>query len=337
MPFCFYTAFMKRLRAGEWALLLLPCVALGGFAWWQKGRKPLKTSDLLSPIVEQAQLVPVSPRDVYDGYDTKFVLKAKPPPAFPAYVAVSSNFSQTDLTGTTLHFRQNGRDIVLPTSNRKLFQRTLSNGDSTTTTLRMRLRDLPTSSAATVLRGKVVTTHFAQITTNGVTRNVNRTSRVVPISVVVRPANQRVKLPEVSRFRPFVLESIKAKTGDIFDGAGQIIADTTVNVIFRFTDSAHSDVVPFLDNVRVTDEHGKKYQSFVTSVTRVPASIMWSGISAQDSTDGKCGQQLSFPIGFIPKSAGQVTFRAEVSVDDCWPLPISIVVRNRDGSIPVSE
>jgi hypothetical protein len=36
---------------------------------------------------------------------------------------------------------------------------------------------------------------------------------------------------------------------------------------------------------------------------------------------------LHIPLTGIPRSAGRLTLKTSASIDDCWPLPVSVVVR----------
>lgn len=329
----------RRMKAGESALLVVPVVGLAGFAWWQGRQTPKYPSsdDPTAPTILKAELEPVTPRDVYEGWDTRFTLVAKVPPNTGVDRNATDAFAQADLMNETLRYHRNGREVVMPTTSRKLFLRRLSNGESTTTILLMKLRDLPSSDSAVTLHAQAIAHYFGKVTTNGVTRNVDAESKPIPLSIVVRKPNQRVTLPVVSHHRPFALDSITVEAETSTDGTPQIIADTTVKVVLSASDTAKPHFTPLFHNVRLTDERGRTHQNFFSPNTKRPVSVMWSSTSTKDSPDERHHQWIRLPVGFLPKSAGRLTFRADVSVDDCWPLPISVVVRNRDGTIPTTK
>ena len=315
------------MRAGEWALLVLPCVALASFAWWQsqKKNKYPTSSDPIAPVILKAELEPATPLDVYNGWDTRFVLEAQVPSHMAAKPGDYATSAQADLHDRTLHYQHAGREVVLPMPNGKRFQGSIRNSVTTTTTLLMKLRELPITSSPVTFRGGVIASYVKSATVNGVPRNVVTKSKPIPFSVVVRRANQRVVLPVVSRYRPFSLDKVAVKREKIHSGKA-VLSDTTVEMIFSV---ANSDFVPTLNNIRLVDGRGKEHQTFLSPTTKIPVSPMWRSHSAKDSPDGKYHQWLSFPVSFLPKSTGRITFKTDVSVNSCWPLPISVVVREK--------
>lgn len=316
---------MKRLRAGEWALLLLPCVALGGFAWWQKERKPPSPEDY-APKIEQIEVLPATPLQVYQGFDTRVIVRMKRSRfVLPMPQATPVGFSSVVIKSPAF---VNARGLNVSVNCIETIETASSKVDEKT--FAMKLARVP-SEIGEVRFTSVVWQwynfkHYKQ--------DVAQKSVLVPVSVVVRRQGETVRLPtKVTRYRPFALTDLKVSIPRMTDLSGQ--SDTEASFVLRAANSA--TVLPF-DAARIFDtrleaeqgaayqQYDKKYQQFIHEFGR-------GTVGSNDDLR----RVFQFPLKQIPKSAGRVTLKALVSVDDCWPLPISVVVRNRDGSIPVSK
>ncbi len=87
-------------------------------------------------------------------------------------------------------------------------------------------------------------------------------------------------------------------------------------------------------NARLVDEHGKE----VRATKRTPWMAGF-GVPLEQFFIGGDGGKISiqgfhFNPKLIPADIKKVTLKVEASVNDCWPLPISIVVRE-DGKAVV--
>ncbi|PQV63715.1 hypothetical protein B1R32_10954 [Abditibacterium utsteinense] len=319
----------RRIRMSEWALLVAPCLMLAGLGWWQnqaKNQYPT-SSDSTAPTILKAKIEPVTPFDVSEGWDTRFEVVAQVPQHLRPAPGNFSTSAQADLMNTSLHFQSGNRNVVLPiSSNRKMFQYLISNGETTNSTLLMRLRDLSTPSSPVTLHADVIAHYWRAGSVNGISRNINTQSNPIAIKAVVQRGNERTTLPAVSHVRPFALENTSVEHRNSY--FGKILeADTTVEMIFTATDPSQPQFMPMLHNLRLVDERGREYRTFLSPTTKRWVSPRWSSTNTNESPDGKYHQWMSFPVGFLPKSAGRITFKTDVSVNDCWPLPVSIEVR----------
>jgi hypothetical protein len=152
---------------------------------------------------------------------------------------------------------------------------------------------------------------------------------VSPISVEVRRPGEVTEVPDVSRECPLTLKAIGAVK--IYDHdrprVGGLENTTYVNVkLMRagtFKDRWKGQPKWKADS-HIVDEKGREYRVFKTGKSRV------RGIErVQDRAPIEGLQQFELPIENIPASAGRLTFKTKISVNDSWPLDAEVVVRER--------
>ena len=315
----------KRWTIREAALLLLPVAALTAYGLWMSKpnvskRPPSRPNNRLGFTVQSIEVVPATPRDVYEGYDT--VVKVKynwpSPPKLPnAIVGAKSN----DCLVPWLTYKARNKAQRVKTE-KDAIRRMVFVG-SNRVEFRMNLSKVPMKYGELTLKSAIWDNWLYNVTGAGgkVTVKV-LTAPSIPISVVVRKAGERVAPPEVSKRRPFIIKSIAHDSFLSFRGGN----GKTIKITFENLQPT-KDARWYFANPHLVDARGKEY---IYAIRPGATGFSWAQMSypADHLVDQRFPVRwFSFPLDLIPKSAGKITFKTEVSLDDCWPLPISYVVR----------
>lgn len=316
----------KRWAIREAALLLLPVAALAAYGLWTRDnnstiRQHSRPTGRYEFTLQSVEVAPATPRDVYEGFDTLVMVKYVYPSAPKLANSTPSAISIPNLIDPRLIYRDGDK-----------FQRVgaAQNGkpkgmsyDFDKAIFRLRLLKIPAKYGALTFKSGITGGHYLNVTgANGkLTVSALRTP-ILPISVVVRKAGEVVETPQVSKHRPFKVKTIgfDALRSQRRDGT------KTIEVVIENLEPTDKDSWRFL-HPRLVDARGREYEysikvgkqyvSWVQMLT--PADHL---VDKQDLV-----RWFSFPLNLIPKSAGKITFKTEISLDDCWPLPISYVVR----------
>jgi hypothetical protein len=299
----------SRFKAKELLLLLLPTIGLAamGFALRHQestGKPPRDTSGPTQLIVTGIKREPVTPRDVAQGFDTRFAVTLDYKGATPAAWGEDMGWS---LGTPLLSVKKAGKRVYLgeETGWRRV---RFDNGKGVyISSFLLPLSHVNSRTGEIFFEAEI----GVRPQTAGGTRNPGLPA--IPIAFKARNANQTTQIPKVSRYRPFALG--KVTTTHYGSGA---TAGAMVKVILHLHEAITADAEPRLETsgqTYVLDETKKRY--WVTSYA-------WS-VDAQKKT---CQVRFDLDGKNLPASAQHLTLKAQLSVDDCWPLPISVVVRN---------
>jgi hypothetical protein len=299
----------SRFKAKELLLLLLPAIGLAamGFALRHReatGKPPRDTSGPTQLIVTSIKRRPATPREVALGFDTGFAVTLDHK---GASAADWGKYKGWFLISPSLFYEKAGKRVYL---DEKTDWRAV-NFD--------KAQDVFTTKFALPLSR--VNHHTREIffeTEIGVSPYTMGGARkpvfpIIPILFKVRNANQIVLIPKVSRYRPFTLS--KVSVTHFNSGAAP---SAQVEAILNFHDTTTKGVESqsvTAEQTYLQDERKKRYflsTGYSTSLGQQPIRrVTWH-------LDGR-----DYPAG--PK---HLTLKTQLSVDDCWPLPISVVVRN---------
>jgi hypothetical protein len=314
---------VKRIKGREIALLLVPVLLAGGAFVLQRNQRP--TDGPFRLVFDRATVERItSPRLLAEGYDTKVTVYAD-------YAGQTPDWWTPDILGgrtahygsliyikegKALHYRSpNGEHGIMMGGGffNKERQRYVYEYS-------MRLAQVPVSDGPTFYK-TTLEGSFTARSPDGYMDN----SRVlkytpIPISVLVRQPGEIVKVPPVSRYCPLRLQSVSVTPPPTrYDKES-----TQVIVYFKNLGSPpeNNDYGVRLGSVKLLDEKGRE-QRFRDSRGASYYSI--SGLPTNKA--GQRNAVLNIPLTGIPKSAGRLTLKTSASIDDCWPLPVSVVVR----------
>lgn len=316
------------------ALLLAPCLALAGWAWWMQTR-PKPTAEDFKPRIEKVEVTTPTPLQVWKGYDTQVILHLAysrlNPPTPPGTASESREIRippviVVDGRGQTLRPPQ--LDYMRSPDERE-------SQHGITATYALKLASIPVERGKLTLKATCFQRmiYHASLPNGGVINSGQSPAITVSVSVPLRRTGEVVKVPSVSKARSFVVEDLRATKAEDTPYP-EYKPDTEVSfAVLRLADNTYltRHQVEVL-GLRLETDRGTISGDTYTKGGKPINSYEHRAFS------GKHHPVLAYYVSVarIPKSSGRVTFRAEISVDDCWPVPISIVVRNRDGSIPKS-
>lgn len=323
-----------RLRVKEVLLLTLPMMLFIGagvyFARFVGGPYHV--------VVEEGpKVVPVNPREVFEGFDTKVVLQARTVGKLEA--PDETPYASTEITvkNVRLVCKINGKEKVVRDESRlpDLHIRYMI-GQGTSTLLLFKLAPLPAAWGETTLKFDVLGWRRYLDT------NVpDAKTASVPLSLVVRKQGQKITTPVVTKYRPFTLHDVGVNDNPRLKTKG----NTIVTVRVKYQAEQEEEIrgaAPWAMATYIQDEHGKKYSKFKLAGFPQPEELYpnWQGpYTSTDVNDcmfvkytDSCAFEI--PLWQIPKSAGKLTFHTFVSMGDCWPLPVSVVIRDEKGKTP---
>jgi hypothetical protein len=275
--------------------------------------------------VDSIEVEPASPREVYEGYERRVIINYRSPAAPEARgMKLLGGETGGPMSAELLH-RKNGflRKLNLQRSEGQTS--TWSGAKNIIHTLR--LSHIPASAGEITLRCTVPGPRYYYRTAAGATTFI--TPKLKTIMVVVRKADEKIQVPRVSKYRPFVLKSLATQRRDPAKSMDE--NDYEVKVVLEST-AADADFHRgwrFL-RPRLIDGWGREHR-FTTRLK----SGDWARISEMSPIEGgleadkpnTCTRWFRFPLRLVPKSAGRVTFKTEASYNDGWPMPIEVVVR----------
>lgn len=313
---------MNRIKARELALMLLPVLALAGMGWWLAyGRS--NSSGEFRLVVDEAKLKLATPRESFLGFDSKIVVRCHTIGEIPVIPNARYAGSQWRCVDQLL-IRRGGKEFPLqyPRGARGHHRTHYSPSlkDGTGTEIKMSLSTLPQTSDEIIVRGYVQANLFYVVQQRGgAKRNQQIDTRADQFSVTIRKANQTFTPAPVSRYCPLTLLSARIDNSIAVAANGN---DTGVVVIIQCQEKMQDTPrVSFLKPTLV-DETGKHYTNFKNAGGSINE---WYPIDAYKN--GIIKRNFEFPLGQVPQSAGAVRFETFVSVNDCWPLKISVPVR----------
>lgn len=312
MQRCYNNRMKKRWTIREAALMTLPCVALAALAWWTRD-KNLHTENFEFKL-QSVEVVPVTPLDVYKGFDTvvKVRWRFPNPPELSGVKATNTNYVLLNERLTYKSRKASGKAQNLELT--KVFNIESSysaNGDNDSL-FRLRLAKQPAKYGELTLRATMTGAFYEG------TRRV-----VIPpraLAIVVRKNKEIIRVPQVSRYRFFRIKTITVQPPEK-NPPRKLIKVTFENLQPGDTDNLH-----FL-RPRLVDARGKEYEHSIKVGKQYVSWVQMSEPADHLVDKRNLVRWFSFPLNLIPKSAGKLTFKTEVSLNDGWPLPVSYVVR----------
>lgn len=318
----------RKVSPGDGMLLLLPCAALAGFGWWsmvRDSRRPPNDAPRYAPIVEKVSLLPVTPRDVFLGYDTRAEIRVRPSGDTPPPLrGTTPEPNEVSIMTAGLEAKRGSRRKELPLTTFGGGGHEWVEDGQTVGSFAFRLRDVPRDAGQVSLLAKVEERQRFTRMIGGMSSGEYKVLKVVRVPVVLRRDGQTVRVPQVSRYRPFRLESASCQHFPV--GAGPL-GDVRVTLRFALLPGATAPRGRMrLDELELTDARGRKH-------TQAPAlgggtQMIPGGYSNGPVTGNALVVTSTFPIAQIPRSAGRLTLKGYASLDDCWPLAVSVEVRS---------
>lgn len=302
---------MKRIKARELGLMLLPVFVLIGVGLWIQ-RVPSWRNPLMAHfgpyriVIDEAKSVPVTPRDVAMGWDTKVVVRAHYEGRLPTNV---TNMDRVSSFSADLFARNSSGEQRL---NPRLIHQTVMSSPATDGTIgevRLKLSQLPADGSELIVRGSPRHEWFAP--KSRWKKKLGYTSPT--FAVVVRRAGTSTVIPHVSRVSPLKFHSAKIEPISVA-GLGGIDMGITVLILHLKVLKREDIHIARFEDTYLIDAHGKRYT--------VHQTVMGDGYQS-----GLIRRDFWIALKAIPRSVDPIHLRASVSVNDCWPLKISVLVR----------
>jgi hypothetical protein len=319
------------LKRKEFFWMLLPCLLILGAGFYFMRHPFVPQEDLTSrpfrTIATSVQVLPATPREVSEGFDRKVE-------------AIIGNEGQPILLPGAQLYPTPGTSFSGP-MNVRLFQ-----GDSPhpipmprgsvsklgivsnkqKAVVRLKLREIPLGKGDLVLKMQAALDTGCVVTTKGKKRYVPLKSRPADISVIVRRAGEKIELPQVSRVSPFVVERWEVEDASTTSFANVPFSRGDVTLHLYSLPIAQNSTAKtrfdFYDS-HIETERGKRY--FALRAAK-PFDVINTTFHVGDKAKSK---HFSFPLrlsGLSPQE-GRLTFKTKISVNDCWPRQLSIIVR----------
>ena len=317
-----------RFQLRELLLLLVPVLALAGFGAYFVLHPSASPNGEWVIVVDDVKVEPATSREVALGYDTRVVFHAKETGNAPT--RKTGVMISTELAPIYLWAKRKGQRVNLsknvPAAQRLNLQSTLDFNyeNGTRVVIPMKLADVPIAVGAVDLEtGLEVKRRWDDA--SGIHEFEVQSS---PVVVTVRRAGEKIKKPIVSKYRPFVLKkfAIDNKHPYFYSGPG----DRVVLEVQYGEDTTNRNPQPSLrsEEISLIDAKGRKYQWL-----KQPSGAMLNAanlmVPIEEHKDGVYRLFFNVATSQIPASAGKLTLHTRVSMDDCWPLDLSLVVREK--------
>ena len=343
----------SRTSPKIWLLMLIPVFVLLGIGWMQRDNRinfkpPRRTEGPLKIAVTDTKFEELKPREVAEGFDTKLTLTLDLEGQLPAKGApfgLSPYVRNVRLveTGAKPRITKLNDDNVwvleddkftVPLDGKphvkigKLPQRL---------TFLLSLSKMNQSARPLELRASISSLLQAQFKRGG---NIIHTAvgslPFLYFSQVVRQPNQVVQLPKVSKRTDLTLgeptfSSYPAR--GLNPGTDGFTTSVTVPMFWKGNSFKSSSTNPqiHVGIPYIEDARGKKYRNFKYGKSQ-SFRFNYGGIGSSSNGGNviETSTSYSFPANAIPYKAGQLTFKTQISGNDEWPVPVSVVVRRAD-------
>jgi hypothetical protein len=342
---------MKKLRAQSLILFAPVLLMLGIGGWWRYNEArnwgiPPGTQPAQG-YVKNVEVLPPTPLDVARGYDTRVritygIFKGRD---WPADVIMTEVRDIPDSLQLKVEQGNESLPQVVRPYNR--YDEEISNEQHTTTYV-MALADIPQSAGEVRLSGGM----HAVFACKGKASSINKLERFAKVnfyrqpgvlaaanvigesgttSVLLRRRGERTEVPPVDKTSPLSVRRAKAFMSYDHQSWNSTTVEGFVNVMWKpgWLEKRRPMRWQSFDS-HVVDETGRVYRSFRTWDTKELKQIGEYN-STTDTYSDYWGYSFRFdlPITEVPLEAGKLTFKTKISVNDSWPLPISMVVRQR--------
>ena len=316
--------------------MVVPCLALAIMGWTLRDRSGVvlpTPTNRFALVVDEVKEEPVTPSEVASGYSMKLVVTLSHKGTAPAWWKIgfrnstfvdalkpqkAARYLNRDMwvVGIAMTYLKNGEvqqvDGVSRVSNKGSLVAELLEYD--------RKRDRYVASY--LLGLSKMPQELGQIRFQAI-YGAN-TDDFTPLSVVVREAETSSSRPQISTYCPIKFERA------IFS---RMEGEMRVVVSLKYTgDAKNSNNLKWSSGSGyLVDGKGRIYEMFNTKSGR--RSINWSPPYRYDKNPLHYQCSYGIPLSTVPANRGKLTLKDKVSVNDCWPLPISIVVRDNTKAV----
>jgi hypothetical protein len=319
-----------KIKAREVLLLLAPVVALSVMAWSFSPRASSTQSGNHALKVDSIKMERATPREVYEGYDTRLLVQFKAPPLSGKPGQGQSSLGFVHVEGAHFALSRNGSWKPVFSaggtagSKRIQYVETVNNRQLI---YRLRMHDLTTTKEHPFLRGNL--TGDIWFTSPVGTRRIR--TKPSPISVKVRGANQKVRLIPTSRWRPF--RFVSSEVTRVSHQEARDFEDTRLRLLFEKTVDksvvSHNDFITrckWID-ARLEDANGVRLKWRPGSGGRMGRSNPTALKYDQNTEKGTYAFDVGITMWRVLPKTGSVIFKGALSYNDGWPLPVEVVVR----------
>jgi hypothetical protein len=330
---------MKRISLKEVLLLILPTlILLSASFWWQKReqRDAVKESGPFRLEVAKVEKVTLTPAEVAEGYDTKFLVTFAYWGKGSSLVHLDRSWAAESVSVLKTNLLERNEKKWRPVS-AEVFPAVRTEGyymspeiGKMQTALLLPLSKLPNKDLQ------------VQFFLNGHSGLPSSPILSTTLSVPVRKAGEAAPIPQVSRECSLLFQSVRVdhlRPVTQLSTRGKLGVDRTVEFEVKTQRRTSRRQYPNNNwktfNACIVDEKGKIYRKWLGSDKYGPLpqahfiDFIRSQINPAQESD-VYRFEYSFSTAFIPASAGRLTFKAQVSENGEWPLPLSVVVREKD-------
>jgi hypothetical protein len=335
---------MFKVRPREVILLSAPLVFIGAAGLYLSRYSAPQVFGSWRIEIDEAKVVPVTPRDVYDGYDTKVLLKmhlAGRPEASLGIGRLRAFGGGADEIQLVAVKAGRGRPLygTLPNGggkdDRKIFNPTFrgmtaaSRDGTYTGVILMKLAALPADVGELKVRGKLMRQNnydfFGQ----------RRVVKIVSdeFEVTVKGEADRAAAPKVSRFQPFRVAARQSRSVPPALLTEFPSLDTNLTLAIQLKENAlpqGEQVHVKWERPYIVDQNRKRVPLFDNregDYTVLTRDVQHFGEEVVKRKAPEIKKIYLFSLAEQPK--GRLKFRTLVSVNDCWPMPVEVVVREK--------
>lgn len=288
-------------------------------------------------VIERAEVVPITPREVFEGYDTKIEIvghtvgrSVRPTGVRNIDIMTSAHCAKMRLSlrddreTKTLRALRNGKWSQ---------QITKVGGHDFDSTILLKLAPLAVTAQDLVFQGEADLHRWYGAYTTKTGNGSLHEHVTAPIDIVVRPAKQKILTPQPSHYQPLNAESIIAEP--VLPANSRAGEDMRIALTLRYLGEVNTNRKPrfrlVTNSVYVSDQKGRRYSRFMYRTAATPSGLYKGSIHEMFSGTSTDSTVIWFemPLKQIPVSAGRLTLHADISVNDCWPRHVSVVVRDK--------
>ena len=293
---------MKTMKRRELFWMIVPCLLLAGAGIYFARRDAPRAPEKFGVLLDEVKLVPATPRDVARGYDTVVLAKARM--VGPATMDFSDSKTRNhQIWFETAVVDSKGR-AVQPVDNAGFATHDIKpRYYAQQTSFPLKLSKVPSAAGPVFFQVQA----RGEIWNASVTKPLNEA--VSPTKKLqVRRAGETVKPPKVSKYRPF-----KVLGFQIIPEAGTANCSLVIFAeLFEPLQRVEGRGQISIDNARI-----------IADVKTIAAN------SGHGYTPGNNPIDITKNLT-LPAQCRHAVFKGDLSINDCWPLPIEVELR-KDG------
>ncbi len=297
------------MKRHELLLMLLPCLLLAGTAFYLTRHEAKPTPDgPLRVVLDEVKIIPATPREVAQGCDLTMLIKARMlGPASMDFTQPSSFNYLVNMGAKVVDAK--GNQVQVPPSNGGFAARDQQSAHviSEQATYPLRLRDVPRDKGALYFR--VIVNGYA--VDSG--KNNDIYLRSAPRNFLVRRKGEVIAPPRVSKYRPFSLTGYRTHWST--EPGKQICTVEMTAETFEEARKTEGRSSIRLDKVQLTGD-------------KKPLPQVGLSFHGWDKGTATISQQVD-----VPNAARDVTFKANLSLNECWPMPLEVALRKNGKNI----